>query len=489
MLASADSMSLLLVLNLVFAVVALAVGFVAGVWFHSSRHTSQGNAPDAEAERQKQIERERAALATDRLRDLAGGVAGDVGEHSARVSEITDALRALDTSDVEATGAGLIDALGKIVTANESLQEKLTKAEEQIAAQAREIHLHESEARTDSLTGLANRRAFDDEMKRRYSESTRQGQPLSLLIMDIDYFKKFNDTHGHQAGDEVLRAVGQQLVATCRDMDLPCRYGGEEFAVVMPATTVAEGTIAAERIRESVESMTVQFEGRELKVTTSVGLAQLSDFDDVARLLKRSDEALYASKGAGRNCGHYHDGSHCLPFTPDTAPTSAKKPAKQCQSVTTTTLDRLPNRTKFAEELRRRMAESNRTEQPIAVLIIELASHSSIREKMGAEVGCAALDAVATVLEQSLRDMDLLARMGENRFAVMLPGNDVETAIIVGDRADSLLDKFPLKIEDTIVDLQLAFGGAEYKTGDSVEVLVGRAEAALADTRDHLVAN
>src|SRR5690606_13812135 len=120
-------------------------------------------------------ERERAALATGRLRDLAGGVAADVGEHSARVGQISRDLRALDTADIEATGAGLVDALAKIAAANESLQGKLAKAEEQIAAQAREIHLHESEARTDSLTGLANRRAFDDEMKRRYAEATRKG--------------------------------------------------------------------------------------------------------------------------------------------------------------------------------------------------------------------------------------------------------------------------------------------------------------------------
>ncbi len=490
MLASVESMSVLILLNLVFAVVALAVGFVAGAWFGSTRRQSSGTGVDAELERQKQFDRERAALAMDRLRDLASAVASDVGEHSAQVGEITRDLQALDTDDVEATGAGLVDALSRIVAVNETLQDKLTKAEEQIAAQAREIRLQESEARTDSLTGLANRRAFDDEMKRRYAEATRRSMPLSLLIMDIDYFKQFNDTHGHPAGDEVLRAVGQQLVRTCREMDLPCRYGGEEFAVVMPATMVAEGTLAAERIRAAVEAMVVEFEGKELKVTASVGLAQLIATDDIARVLRRADEALYASKGAGRNCIHYHDGTQSLPIQSKSSNGSVGKQTNlPAPTAVSRLLEGLPNRTKFAEELRRRLAEANRTAQPIAVLVAELSCHDHLRNSFGAEVNNAALDAVATVLQHTLREMDLLARLSDRRFAILLPQNSAETATTVGQRAGAALRECPLQLAGHRVELELSLGVAEYTTGDTVEVLVGRAEANLAADQGLVVGN
>ena len=114
------------------------------------------------------------------------------------------------------------------------LQNRLAQAEKQIAAQAADLRSYETEARTDSLTGLANRRAFDDEMQRRFAEWQRRRTPFSLMILDIDHFKQFNDSHGHPAGDEVLRNVGKVLVKTARQMDLPCRYGGEEFAVILP---------------------------------------------------------------------------------------------------------------------------------------------------------------------------------------------------------------------------------------------------------------
>lgn len=487
MFASAGSLGLLVVLNLVFAIGAVALGFVVGAWVATNRRNQRPtSAPPATPEpivaelpKEVEIEIERTALATDRLRDLATGVASEVGEHSTRMGEITAGLRALDTSNIEATGAGLVSALAKIVAANEALQDRLAKAEEQIEVQAREIHLHESEARTDSLTNLANRRAFDDEMKRRCAEAHRKGTPLTLLIMDIDYFKKFNDSHGHQAGDEVLRKVGRKLTETCRDMDLPCRYGGEEFAIVMPATLMADAKIAAERIRTAVENMPVVFEGKDLRVTTSVGLAQLSGQDDIPRLVRRADAALYASKNAGRNCGHWHDGDESHPFTERILKAQQTDRARQAKNQPAPLLDSLPNRTKFADELRRRIAESSRTDQPIAVLVVELGNHDWVKSQFGSEAGYLALDTVAKALHASLRDMDLLARLSESRFAVMLPENTINTTEVVASRAAQALRKRTFTVGEQSISLQLRVGSAQHRTGDSVEVLVGRAEADL----------
>ncbi|WP_252853692.1 GGDEF domain-containing protein [Aeoliella straminimaris] len=469
---------LLLVLNIVFSAIALIVGYALGIWTMTCRHRRQSSTgPEAPAvERQKNIERERTLMVTERLRDLAAVVANDVGQHSSKMGEITEGLKTLDTTDVEATGAGLVNALSKIVVANQALQERLARAEEQIAAQAREIHQHESEARTDSLTGLANRRAFDDELRRRCSEAERNGTALSLLIMDIDYFKKFNDTHGHQAGDEVLRSVGCKLKEVCREMDLPCRYGGEEFAVVMPATPVEDAKIGAERVRKAVESMTTRFEGKQLKVTTSIGVAQFVNADDTTRLVRRADDALYASKAAGRNSGYWHDGQQSHPIGVRQHMILPKCTKDRPAALT---LESLPNRTKFADELRRRIAEAVRTEQPIAVLVAELDGYQAIRNRFDTDTAYAALDAVATLIRHSLREMDLVARLSESRFAVILPGNTLGTADAVVFRLANALKQSPLQYDNQLIDLELVTGKSELRMSDSVEMLVGRAEADL----------
>ncbi|QDU55518.1 diguanylate cyclase domain-containing protein [Aeoliella mucimassa] len=477
-MASTDSMSLLVVLNLTFAVIALAVGFVAGVWLTGKRRAAHETGLDEEVELQKQLERERAALATERLRDLAGNVASDVGEHNKSMGEITAGLQSLDVTDVEATGAGLVDALSKIVTANEVLQERLAKAEEQIAAQAREIHLHESEARTDSLTGLANRRAFDDEMRRRHSEASRKGTVFSMLILDIDFFKKFNDTHGHQAGDEVLRAVGRQLVKTCGDMDLPCRYGGEEFAVVMPATSAKDAKTAAERIRADLESLTVVYEGKQLQITTSIGLAQWNTSEDVFHLLKRADDALYASKKAGRNCCHWNEAGENIPFTPRLLKND--EPTKKVKKANSLLIDTLPSRTKFADEIRRRMAESARTGRPISLVVFEPNSYEYIAKTHGLDVARATLDVIAVGVQNTIREMDLLARLDDSRLIVMLPENDSETASSVALRINLALNQCRQQLGDEVPEFEVEYGVSELEAGDTVESLVGRAVDDLA---------
>ncbi|MEM8865218.1 MAG: diguanylate cyclase, partial [Planctomycetota bacterium] len=384
--ATASSLPLLLV-NLVCAAVALGIGFVAGGWFLGARETTPadpGRSTDADEALEQLMAAERSAFASSRLKDLARGMATDVGEHSSQVEKITADLEAAKTSPEAQKEAEVSAALEKIVAANEQLQQKLVKAEQQIQAQAEEIRAHESEARTDSLTKIANRRAFDDHLQQRFAEWTRKATPFSLIILDVDHFKQFNDTHGHQAGDEVLRQVAQKLEQTVREMDIACRYGGEEFALILPATIARDATGLAERIRKGIESLQITFEGKKLSVTASLGLAQVNSEDDGNRLLKRADEALYSAKDAGRNCGYYHEGQLCVPLVGDAeaAPATTPSPAAE-DRVPTNNLDKLPNRTLFAEELRRRIAESERTGEPISVVAIEVTAFKAVCQEYG----------------------------------------------------------------------------------------------------------
>ncbi|MDQ3740871.1 MAG: diguanylate cyclase, partial [Actinomycetota bacterium] len=152
-------------------------------------------------------------------------------------------------------------------------------------------------AATDSLTGLPNRETFQRSLSQEVARAGRTGGEMSVLLLDLDHFKRINDTLGHQTGDTVLRAVAGVLDESCRPFDTPARYGGEEFAVVLPNTGESEGRLAAERLRQAIGEAAM-----DPSVTVSIGIASYpADGRDGDTLVRAADEALYASKRAGRN--------------------------------------------------------------------------------------------------------------------------------------------------------------------------------------------
>ncbi|HYN96658.1 MAG TPA: diguanylate cyclase, partial [Pilimelia sp.] len=156
-------------------------------------------------------------------------------------------------------------------------------------------------ATRDSLTGLFNRRHFFDFARHRVAASHRYERPMAVVMIDIDHFKRVNDTHGHLAGDDVIREVAHRLASTLRDSDVICRYGGEEFAVLLPETAQEDACVAAARLHQVVGATPVATRVGPLPVTVSVGLAAPAGGDDVNSLIQHADEALYKAKRAGRN--------------------------------------------------------------------------------------------------------------------------------------------------------------------------------------------
>jgi len=157
---------------------------------------------------------------------------------------------------------------------------------------------------TDQLTGLHNRRYMARHLDNLMKAANKSGKPLAFVIMDIDYFKAVNDTHGHDIGDEVLREFAKRIGANIRGIDLACRYGGEEFVVVMPETDAAFAFTVAERLRKSIETTPIDIsrEPGKLGITISIGIAASEGEGDTAEaLLRRADQALYTAKRNGRN--------------------------------------------------------------------------------------------------------------------------------------------------------------------------------------------
>jgi diguanylate cyclase (GGDEF)-like protein len=165
------------------------------------------------------------------------------------------------------------------------------------------IVLLDQVARKDRLTGLNNFGNFEEELKRRTSEYSRAGPDsnLSVILIDIDHFKQFNDTHGHPAGNEILREVGARIVRAVRDMDFVARYGGEEFAILLPQCSLSDVAAIAERIRRGMAEQPFTVDGKQIQITVSGGYAQFNKEESASDLLSRTDAALYSAKHLGRN--------------------------------------------------------------------------------------------------------------------------------------------------------------------------------------------
>jgi diguanylate cyclase (GGDEF)-like protein len=177
---------------------------------------------------------------------------------------------------------------------------------EQIALALANLRLRETlreQSIRDPLTGLFNRRFLEESLEREIRRATRSQRSLSVLMIDLDHFKRFNDTFGHDAGDALLRELGQLLQSNVRGSDIACRYGGEEFSLIMPDATAATAQERAEHIRKSAKGLDLKHAGQALgAVTLSVGVAAFPEHGDTPFLLTRAaDQALYRAKAAGRD--------------------------------------------------------------------------------------------------------------------------------------------------------------------------------------------
>jgi diguanylate cyclase len=250
------------------------------------------------------------------LQDLATGMAHDMGSFRRNLEGSTKKLATARSEGAGKDGKSLADVVLSVVSEvmqhNADLLHKLEAAEKQLKEQADQMEAYVSEARTDALTGLANRRAFDEELGRRHAQWQRRRSSLSVILFDADRFKLLNDRFGHSAGDYVLKQIAKVVQKALRGMDLLARYGGEEFAVILPETDLSQGRIAAERIRSAVEDFEFVYQGERLPVTVSVGLAELMIGEDYVTVVDRSDAAMYAAKHDGRNRSYLHSGRECI---------------------------------------------------------------------------------------------------------------------------------------------------------------------------------
>jgi diguanylate cyclase len=233
---------------------------------------------------------------------------GALGEDISRFSDVLDSCGAKLKEDL--TQEDLSRLVVKLARETTNTRERSAQVEASLQVMSDELTELRSQvnaltrdSQTDALTGISNRRAFDAAMERLTQESEQDGQPLSLIMADIDHFKAFNDSHGHLVGDQVLRFVAQEMQQCVKGRDVLARFGGEEFSVLLPATPLEGARMLAESIRVIIESQVVSnHSGKELdSVTISMGVAQFLPGEDAQSFITRADACLYKSKAGGRN--------------------------------------------------------------------------------------------------------------------------------------------------------------------------------------------
>ncbi len=245
---------------------------------------------------------EKVATVADRIRSFASIVAANVDEHQTKVDAVNGVLSA---SDLSGAPTEIVVAVEQLLAANETMRSQLEESQKRLREQTKQLESAEQRAETDALTQLSNRGAFDKRLDEQYAKGCSSAGVLAIL--DIDFFKKFNDEHGHRIGDEVLRSVASMLEARLQPYGLVARFGGEEFCVMIDNVDYAEAIDLIERTRIAVSSREIRFEGKRLKVSMSVGIGVLQPNQSSDEWLQRVDDALYRSKEAGRNCAHYID--------------------------------------------------------------------------------------------------------------------------------------------------------------------------------------
>lgn len=216
-------------------------------------------------------------------------------------SQLSDAT---DADGMKKMVESLVSATAKMQRRSQTLERKLQETSAEVTALRSNLEKVREEAMTDALTGVANRKRFDEFLRRARREAENDGAPMSLLLCDIDFFKRFNDTWGHQTGDQIIRFVAGCLTRHTTDAHLVSRYGGEEFGIVMPKTSVQDAVAIAEQIRKTVESKKLlrKSTNEDLgNITISLGAAEYIAGESIEDLIERTDTALYKSKTEGRN--------------------------------------------------------------------------------------------------------------------------------------------------------------------------------------------
>jgi diguanylate cyclase len=407
--------------------------------------------------------------------ELTTKVAQDVGDHNKSIEGISNELRSVAENNPAAAAA----LVCKLLLANQELQGRLTRAEGNLQMHSRELRDAVTTARTDSLTGLMNRRALDEKLKECVALLQQTGTPATLMFLDVDRFKHFNDAYGHLLGDKCLVHVAAALSSKAEATDCLARFGGEEFVAVFGGRTAAEVRQRAEAMRRAIRQRPIIIEGCCKPVTASAGLAELAAGETVAQWIKRADMALYAAKAGGRDAADEMNGASAekivlathdeqlVAATKDTALRPVFEAAAELAAEAFAD-------TSFVPSVARRIAEWRRGGTTLTVMLARLDRLDDTDSGLLKDNHSGAIRIAMQATRVCLREMDLITRWRSDGIAVLLPNTSARDTKIVARRL-----KNALAANTAGGQVSLSVGIAEGMEGNDAKRVLERAWLAL----------
>jgi diguanylate cyclase (GGDEF)-like protein len=329
----------------------------------------------------------------------------------------------------------------------------------------------------DELTGSHNRRHLIGLIEQERERVLKGTAPFCVCLLDIDFFKRINDTYGHAAGDAVLRSFAVTVQKQTRESDAFGRYGGEEFLLMLPETSLEDAMLFAERVRMGIERLVFRDISSDLKVSVSIGVAQFRLGETIGQTVTRADEALYMAKSSGRNrVVNYGQTVELLREPAETAAVHLElTDTSQCDPLTG-----LLGRRVLRDRLNHAMSRSLRNERMVGLMLLNVNKFKDINEALGYEAGDAILAQTAANVRDCLRDSDTVVRWGGDEFIVIL--EDLAQPGDAQQVAEKILDRFalPLRADERESFVSLSVGIATFPApGCDVDTLLKRADTAM----------
>lgn len=442
---------------------------------------------------QQNTAQENAAIVLEQIHTLSDDVAAHLQDH---VRDVEGLQREL--GELVSVSPGLAPIVQRLIDVNSAVRDELAQAKQRLVSQSELIDRQAHEAQTDPLTKLPNRRALEWELQRRFATFEAEGTVFSVAVIDVDHFKRLNDTLGHLAGDSVLKGVAEALDKHSPPGAMVARFGGEEFVMVVDGAIDPERDNGVERGRLAISRYPFRWEEKPFSISASLGCATILSGESYLSLLGRADQALYASKRGGRACSHWHDGRTALRLTPVTgsadstqrlAESVRQRPAREgspgdsndpalVKREITRAEPQLATSEAFVANVARRIFDWRRGGTVVSVVFVRVDRTEQLRSRWGEDVCEAVNRAVAQLVVAFSRSIDHVGKRDED-LLLMLPGVSLRDATRIAHRIHRAVQQFELSQGKEKIRATVSIGVATCQEGDDSDELISRGSKAL----------